>query len=503
MSANFRRHYPWLVIFIAVLLVLTLVLGDTRVIAYTTRGATTTPQKDSGKDFSNRVDLFDDSVIHAIQILIPDADYQQMLTTYRTTGLKDWFQADVIIDGVRINQVGLRLKGNASLRSALGRGVAGRGGQLGQPPAGDFAPPQDGAPQFNPRQPGGQRQPPVNPRDEPPADLQLQPESTNAALSTDVKVPMLVKFNHFIEGQTYQGLSAVAVRSYGASQDAAMLNEPVTNAVFKLMDQVAPRAAYAGVRINDQAEKLYSLAEQINSTYIKTYYPGTEGVLYKAEMGADFRYLGEDPSAYARFYDQQTMVNEADMAPLIAFTRFVTQSTDAEFEADLASHLNVEAFATYLAVNNLLVNADSLADMGNNFYLFYNRSIARMDLLYWDGNESLGKLARGASAAQYDLYYQTLSGMGSRVKNNVLKQRFLASPTFSKLYEEKLRLVYQKAFASGWLEQQVQSYASLVTAANPQRNLVALPAYKQAVQKVLSFIQQRAAYVASSGLLQK
>ena len=41
----------------------------------------------------------------------------------------------------------------------------------------------------------------------------------------------------------------------------------------------------------------------------------------------------------------------------------------------------------------------------------------------------------------------------------------------------------------------------MVSAANPQRNLVAQPAYDQAVQKVLTFIQQREAYVASSGLL--
>jgi hypothetical protein len=48
-----------------------------------------------------------------IQILISDADYEQMITTYQETGLKDYFHADVIIDGVRVNNVGLRLKGNA------------------------------------------------------------------------------------------------------------------------------------------------------------------------------------------------------------------------------------------------------------------------------------------------------------------------------------------------------------------------------------------------------
>ena len=227
---------------------------------------------------------------------------------------------------------------------------------------------------------------------------------------------MLVKFDQFVEDQRYQGFSAVAIRSYGAGQDAALLNEPITNEVFRLMGQVAPRTAYAGVKINDQAEKLYSLAEQINQTYIETYFPDTEGVLYKAEMGADFKYLGEDPSAYVRFYNQKTLINDADMAPLTAFTKFLTESSDTEFESELPQRFNVDGFATYLAVNNLLVNVDSLADMGNNFYIFYNADTERVDILYWDGNESLGKLGNrsGGQAAQYNLYYESLSAMGSR-----------------------------------------------------------------------------------------
>lgn len=284
-----------------------------------------------------------------------------------------------------------------------------------------------------------------------------------------------------------------------------MLNEPLTNDVFTLMGQVAPRTAYAGVRINDQAEKLYTLAEQINGTYLETYFPDTEGVLYKAEMGADFRYQGEDPTAYARLYNQKSMVNDADMAPLIAFTKFLTQSDDATFERELAQHLNVDGFATYLAINNLLVNSDSLADMGNNFYIFYNAETGKVDVLYWDGNESLGKIANrgGSGAAQYNLYYESLSGMGQRNRANVLKTRFLANAMFKALYEEKLRAVYEKAFASGWLEKQVKAYAGLVTQANASRSLVQQTAYDQAVAKVQAFIQQRGAFVAQSGLIEK
>ena len=57
-----------------------------------------------------------------------DDDYDEMLATYQQTRLKEYFKADVIIDGVRINDVGIRLKGNASLQTALGGGMGGGGG---------------------------------------------------------------------------------------------------------------------------------------------------------------------------------------------------------------------------------------------------------------------------------------------------------------------------------------------------------------------------------------
>ena len=79
------------------------------------------------------------------------------------------------------------------------------------------------------------------------------------------------------------------------------------------------------------------------------------------------------------------------MAALIEFIRFINNSDDSTFARELPNLLNIDSFATYLAINNLLVNVDSLvAGNGNNFYLYFNQANEKMTLLYWDGNESLG-----------------------------------------------------------------------------------------------------------------
>lgn len=286
-----------------------------------------------------------------------------------------------------------------------------------------------------------------------------------------------------------------------------MLQEPITNYVFIASGLSAAQTAFAGVAIDDGDEQLYTISEILNDTYVSLHMENPGGVLYKAEVGADLAYQGEDPSLYARSFTQQTRVNDADLGPLIELMQFVTEADDATFERELDEHLDVESLATYLAINNLLVNTDSLVGMSNNYYLYYDEVTGRFTLLMWDGNESLGKMGRGGQAATYDLYFSGQDGGGGRMGGgvgggrNILVTRFLASEKFMALYEQKLAGVYEAAFASGAMAAKIEEYAALVRAANARRSLVATDSYDQAVAQVLAFVEQRGAYLATTPLL--
>jgi spore coat protein CotH len=309
----------------------------------------------------------------------------------------------------------------------------------------------------------------------------------------------------------------VAIRSAGIRYDASMLQEPLTNSIFELLGQPITETAYVGLRLNDDAEQLYTIAEVIEEDYLARHFANADGVLYKAEFNATMSYLGEDPSAYARSFTQETRLNDADMGPLIDFLQFVSETDDATFESELPNVLDVDSFAIYLAINNLLVNPDSMAGMGNNFYLYYDDSTGRMSVLMWDANESLGKLSGGVaqggrqaltqnSSASFDIYYSNVSNFGRAGRGGTgatpsLVSRFLANPTYRALYEEKLIDVYQKAFLSGALISQVEQFSAVVRAANAERNFVDTQAYDQAVSDVLDFIGQRNAYLAGTNLL--
>ena len=532
MSLQFKRHYPLIVLLLVVTLVLGVGLGNQRVIAYDSADSAVEVAVE-GFDYVNDVALFADTVVHSIQIVMDQDDYDTMISTYQSTGEKDYFHADVIIDGVRVNDVGVRLKGNASLMSALG----GRGGRMALGGAGEqqLAPgqmPQDGVLPFDaenmplrgnrvqppegmelpegmalpdienlPQAPGGMQIPAPG---EQPADGQQQggmPFGGNfpgaAAVEGETKIPLMIKFNEFVSGQTYQGYSAVAIRTYGTSYDAAMLQEPVTNAMFRLAGLPATLTAYAGVALNDEAETLYTISEVINETYLERNFAYAEGVLYKAELGSTLSYQGDDPSTYAGSFTQQTRENDADLAPLIEFMRFLSEADEATFESELPDYLDVDSFATYLALCSLLVNNDSIIGMNNNYYLYYDDQAERFTLLYWDGNESLSKLGGGSNASTSLVGDQTQRSFRMGGGTNTLLSRFIANPSFYALYEQKVAEVYQVVYASGAITAQVEAYAALVGAAS--EGLVAAEAYEAAVSSVREFIEERMAYLEAEG----
>jgi spore coat protein CotH len=523
MSLTLRRHYKLIVLLVLVTLGLTLGIGNLRVIAYNigeNRGNTSndSSQDLAGFDYTNSIDLFDDTVVHTIQIIMDEEDYQTMLSTYQQTGEKDYFHADVIIDGVRVNNVGIRLKGNASLQTAVGgrMGMGGGNRQFGggaMPEIGNLPQaPADGAMpgQGNRSQPpAGMELPDTGNLPQPPAGVQLPQDvlpfngGASPQAAGETKIPLMIKFNEFVSGQTYHGYTSFAIRTYGTSYDAAMLQEPVTNAMFRLAGLPAPLTAYAGVSLNDDAEQLFVISEVINQTYLDHNFSYSGGILYKAELGSTLSYQGDDPSAYSDSFTQQTRVNDADLAPLIEFMRFLSESDDATFESGLPEYLDVDSFATYLALCSLLVNNDSIIGMNNNYYLYYDDVAERFTLLYWDGNESLSKLGGSAQAAtsllgdQSQRSFRGPMGGGS----NVLLSRFVASETFYALYEQKLQEVYQQVFVSGAIADQVEQFSETVSAANQTRSLVDSTAYDAAVASVLNFITERLNYLTTDPLI--
>ena len=113
-----------------------------------------------------------------------------------------------------------------------------------------------------------------------------------------------------------------------------------------------------------------------------------DGILYKAESTGDYTYRGDDAAAYDDVFDVEA--GEEDYAPLTDFLQFLDEADDETFAEELTERLDVDAFASYLAVQTLVDNFDDIDGPGNNSFLFFDEQTGLMTVVAWDQNLSFG-----------------------------------------------------------------------------------------------------------------
>lgn len=274
--------------------------------------------------------------MHEISVEFSDEDYQAMLAAYSASGDKDWISAAVTIDGTVLEDVGLRLKGNSSLN-----GLSGQGG--------------DG---------GGTSE---------------QPET----------LPWLIRTDKYVDGQEYQGRTDLVVRG---NNSESSLNEALALELIGASDLATLEASATRFSVNGSAQQLRLVIESPDDDFWNEDTFGAGGSTYKAESTGDYTYRGEDTESYTDVFKQKAGETE-DLQPVIEFLDFINNSTDEDFSAHLADHLDVDAFARYLAAQELLGNMDDIDGPGNNSYLRYDSGTGRMTVVTWDLNLAFGGMS--------------------------------------------------------------------------------------------------------------
>lgn len=394
-----RRHWKTLATFTAVVVALVLVGGAVRVTPVVTSGGSLPPRQPIN-DTTNDVDLFDSEIVHRISITIDPADRKRMLDAYQHEGTKVVVPARVEIDGVEVPGAGIRFKGNSSLSGLGAAGFDGDGGELdweafdealnrclddrhanvdvGPGPFDD-----EGSGENQDVGEGGFG-------DEDVGDAGF-PETLFEGTGDEFAAPYLLVFDHDDPNGRYQGLRQIALRTDG---NGTILAEPVSLAAYERAGLPGPRTVMAGLSLDGGDERLYGVTEILDQGYVDRHLRGADGALFKATamQSQDFSYRGPDHTRYQGF----ALVagsKRFDHAPLIDLIRFVDEASDEEFKAGLAERIDVDELALLLAVNNVLVNTDSLGTgPGGNYYLFYDAETDRFRALGWDFNFSLGGL---------------------------------------------------------------------------------------------------------------
>ncbi|MGW1817637.1 CotH kinase family protein [Streptomyces sp. NPDC002125] len=415
------------------LAVMVYAFGDARVSPYVT-SASQVEADPITDNIQGTVGLYDTTVKHSIQLSFDQTDFDKMMKEFEDEGTKESIEADLTIDGVYLEDVGIRLKGNSTLMSLRGNQGGAGGGRM---PA--------GAGQGAPRQQqggGGQDRRTANGAGGPGAAGGAGTEGAGAEGGTGVaggaaggagtgagagtegaagagegttgaaggedaaggaagrggmgggmtqynlsadkpeELPWLIKIDEYVEGRAYQGEREISLRP--GSDEQVPLNEALSLSLMDSSGEPAERYGFTTVAVNNRPAVTRLMVENPDTEYAEAV--DGNGVLYKARAGGSFDYQGDDPSDYESSFRQLNMVGSQDLEPVMKLIKWADEATDEEFAEDLGKHVDVESFATYVAAQNLLLNFDDMAGPGKNYLLRYDLDTKKFSVLGWDYN---------------------------------------------------------------------------------------------------------------------
>jgi Ca2+-binding EF-hand superfamily protein len=210
---------------------------------------------------------------------------------------------------------------------------------------------------------------------------------------------------------------------------------------------------------------LYVAVEQVGGDWVRDRFADPTGTVWKGEAGSDFTWFGEDPENYGG-YEIERNENRGDYAPLIEFVRLVNETPDAGLEEMLSKRLNAEAFLAYTAVNALLVNLDSPAGTGHNYYVYHEPASGRFTFIPWDLNEAFGNFQMGSLRDM-----EAMSIAEPYGGDKILIRRVLSVKKFRDRYFEILRRLLAGPFAPGEIAKEVERLAGLIAKAVEEDSL--------------------------------
>jgi len=216
--------------------------------------------------------------------------------------------------------------------------------------------------------------------------------------SGNLKLPFKLDFDEFedeypeIEDQRFYGFKQLSFSSN--FKDDSLLHEKVAADIFREAGVPAAQTAFYEVYV-DYGEGpvyfgLYTMVEVIDDTVIETQFDDDSGNVYKPSgNGATF---AEGSFSEASF-DKETNQDEVDYSDILAmFTALhaETRTTDPqEWRSELEDVFYVSGFLNYLAVNTVIQNWDTYGVMSHNYYLYHDPTTDLLTWIPWDNNESM------------------------------------------------------------------------------------------------------------------
>ena len=205
-----------------------------------------------------------------------------------------------------------------------------------------------------------------------------------------------VEFDHYLPQGNYHGLDKLSLDA--SFQDNSYLKTVLAFDMMRFMGVPTPLCSYAWVRVNGEDWGLFLAVEECEEAFAGRNFGWDHGVLYQPDYrslndeNADvaLRYIDEQPSSYPNIFDHaKTPMVHSDQRRLIESLRQLSQG-------EVTTAVHTDEVLRYFVVQVFVMNWDSyLGHTGHNYILYEEEG--RLWMLPWDYNLAFGTYALGMS----------------------------------------------------------------------------------------------------------
>lgn len=237
-------------------------------------------------------------------------------------------------------------------------------------------------------------------------------------------------------------------------EDESLMREKVAPELFREFGLVAPNTAYVALYVDygngSQYFGLYTLVEEVDDTVLETQYENDNGNLYKPEgEGATFA----DGTFNINHMYKKTNEEENDYSDVEMLYNYINMSIEDDVEtwqANVESVFSVDVFLKWLAANTIIQNWDTYGKMNHNYYLYNNPLTEKLEWIPWDNNEAFMEGKQGGALnidlLEVDSNWPIISNVIKIEEYANIYNEYLFNFTHDVFTEEKMNVVYNNYF---------------------------------------------------------
>jgi len=259
-----------------------------------------------------------------------------------------------------------------------------------------------------------------------------------------------------IKNQRFNGFQKLSFSNN--FNDHSFLHEKVAADIFRNAGLKAPQTSYYRIYV-DYGEGpiyfgLYTAVEIVEDTMLEDQFGSDAGNCYKPEGNAATFALGTFNTEEFDLKTNEDMADYSDVESLYEIINSNLRTTNVEqWKSEVESVFDVEHFMHWLAVNTVIQNWDTYGVMNHNYYLYNNPYTNKLVWIPWDNNEALTDGLR-----------ETLSLSMSQVTSNWPLIRYLIDvPEYEAVYEEYLYATINSAFEPSKMKETYAYYHNLIS----------------------------------------